>query len=250
VHLTTADYWQAQWSRLPSVPVFAFFDEVAKHLPRQEGATFFEVGYAPGGILAQFCSSLGYEAHGIDYAADPPGIRSFLEARGVRVGQLYKGDFLTWPPPRRYDVVASFGFVEHFDDPAAVVDRQFGLVRGEGHVVVTMPNYARGQWLLHRLFDPAMLEGHNLRCMSRAFLVQAAIRNQATLLFADYVGGHFAFWDSGNSRRGWVAERLLWRIVRALKLVAALLPRGTNPLFSPYLVAVYRARAEQPAERT
>ena len=97
--------------------------------------------------------------------------------------------------------MASFGFVEHFDDPAAVVDRQFGLVRGEGHVVVTMPNYARGQWLLHRLFDPAMLEGHNLRCMSRAFLVQAAIRNHATLLFADYVGGHFAFWDSGKHRK-------------------------------------------------
>jgi 2-polyprenyl-3-methyl-5-hydroxy-6-metoxy-1,4-benzoquinol methylase len=241
--LTTADYWREFWAETVEIPEFPFVEEIAAHLPRCGQSTFFEVGYAPGGILAQFCLRLECEAHGIDFAADPPRVRHYLESRGVRVGQLHKGDFLTWTPPQQYDIVASFGLVEHFCDPAAIIDRQFCLVRPGGYVIVTMPNYARGQWLLHRLFDPAMLQGHNLRCMNRTFLRRAAMRNGAMLLTARYVGGNFTFCDSRRSTRGWLAERLLWRTIRVLEAAMSLLPLSTNPLFSPYLIAVYRTNA-------
>jgi 2-polyprenyl-3-methyl-5-hydroxy-6-metoxy-1,4-benzoquinol methylase len=239
--LTTADYWRAYWAEAREISEFPFVEDIAVHLPDCGQGAFFEVGCAPGGILAQFCLRLGCEAHGIDFAADPLSVRALLEHKGVRVGQLHTGDFLAWAPPRKYDVVASFGFVEHFRDPGVIVDRQFALVRPGGHVVVTMPNYARGQWLLHRLFDPALLEGHNLRCMNRGFLRAAATRNQATLLTARYIGGRFAFCDSGKTRRGWLTERLFWRVLRLVRAATEFLPRCADPLFAPYLIAVYQA---------
>ncbi|MBA2733269.1 MAG: hypothetical protein H0U54_10310, partial [Acidobacteria bacterium] len=65
--LTSQTYWQSVWDREHSGRGFELFEDVARHLPPTPGLSFFEVGCAPGGILAEFCLRMGYEAHGVDY---------------------------------------------------------------------------------------------------------------------------------------------------------------------------------------
>lgn len=180
-----------------------------------------------------------YEANGIDYAADPADIRNFLVSEGSRVGEIYKADFLTWHTSRQYDIVASFGFIEHFENADEVADQHFKLAKPGGYVVIVMPNFASGQRVLHWLFDRENLLRHNTKIMNLSFLKRVAIRNSANLLEARYAGGQYAFW-SEDQTLSWFATRLMWRIDRLLEKVARALPKGENPLLSPFLFAVYK----------
>jgi 2-polyprenyl-3-methyl-5-hydroxy-6-metoxy-1,4-benzoquinol methylase len=240
--LTSQDYWQTQWQGAEARRGFELFDDVAKHLPRAPGQSFFEVGCAPGGILAEFCARLGYEAHGIDYAADPSEIENFLRAEGVRTGRIHRADFLTWQPERLYDVVASFGFIEHFENADEIADRHFQMARPGGYVVITMPNFARGQKLLHWLYDRENLRLHNTKIMNLKFLRRAAERNGARLVEARFAGGQYAFWVGGEHQLSWLPLRMMWRTDSLLQRLKKSLPEGENAWFSPYLMAVYQTK--------
>jgi 2-polyprenyl-3-methyl-5-hydroxy-6-metoxy-1,4-benzoquinol methylase len=242
MNLTSQTYWQTTWEETQTREGFELFDDVAKHLPQTKGLSFFEVGCAPGGISAEFCTRLGYEANGIDYAADPREIESLIRAKGASVGRIYREDFLKWQPERQYDIVASFGFIEHFEDPDQIVDRHFQLARPGGYVVITVPNFARGQKVLHWLFDRENLRLHNTKCMSLRFLNRAARRNNARLIEARYAGGQYDFWVGGNHKLSWLGMRLMWRTTALLARLSKLLPDGVNPWFSPFIIAVYRTK--------
>lgn len=231
--------WESTWQRRARVKYqFDLYEDVARHLPQGDGVSFLEVGCAPGKLLVEFCAPRGYEAYGIDYAADAGEIEEYLRGEGVRVGGVYREDFMKFDPGRRFDVVASFGFIEHFDDPGPVVDRHFDLVKPGGLVVITMPHFAGGQRALHWLLDRPNLKRHNTRCMNLPFLRAAAARNGAREVDVRYAGGHFDFWVASD--RHWIVKGLTWRAALQLRRAARLLPGENNRWFSPHLLAIYQ----------
>jgi 2-polyprenyl-3-methyl-5-hydroxy-6-metoxy-1,4-benzoquinol methylase len=238
--LTDASFWQEHWDSEASRHGFLYLDDIAPFLPRGDNLRLLEIGCAPGGILAHICGARGYEANGLDFVCDPTQMEQQLRARGVRVGQVHRADFLNWHPSQRYDIVSSFGFIEHFDDPGALARRHFELVAPGGTVVIGIPNFARGQRVLHQVFDRPQLLRHNTSCMSLRFLRQVAADCSAEVLFASYVGGHFAFWP-GHDERPRYLELAMRRTVRFIQRVARRVPSGTNSLLSPYLVGVFKA---------
>jgi len=239
--LVPQSLWDSMWSGQTPQKGFEHFEIVAKDLPKTAGLEFFEVGCAPGGILAEFCGRLGYVAHGIDYSDAVHSVGDYLRKEGVRVGEIHHADFLTWATERRYDIVASFGFIEHFTDPAQIIDRHFELVRPGGIVIVTMPNLARGQKVLHWLFDRHNLGRHNTRCMNLRFFRAAATRNRAEILTASYVGGNYDFWYE-EQPHSWVTLRVMWRTLRLVDGIAHRMPKRANQWFSPYIIGTFRAR--------
>lgn len=238
--LTDSAYWDEHWKADLKGHGFLYLDDIERYLPRGNGLTFLEIGCAPGGILAHICGTLGYEAHGIDFACEPGEIEARLRSRNVQVGRIHKADFLTFESDRQFDVVSSFGFVEHFDDPPAMARRHFDLVKPGGTVVLGIPNFAGGQRALHYLFDRAQLRRHNTSCMSVAFMRRVAAANGAQLSWAGYVGGHFAFWP-GHDPRHPLQNWAMRHSVRALSGIGRRLPGSVNPWFSPYIVAVFKA---------
>ena len=242
--LTTKSHWQETWTQSSPTRGFELFDDLVGHLPTTPGLSFFEIGCAPGGILAEFCVRMNYEANGLDYAVDSHSIESFLRSQGARVGQIFQEDFLKWDPPRQYDIVASFGFIEHFENAAAVVDRHFNFVRPGGLVIITMPHFAHGQKVLHWLYDRKNLRLHNTKIMNLRFLTAAAKRNKAQLLEGRYAGGHYTFWTGGD-QLSWLNERLMWRTDSLFTRLSKKLPPGNNALFSPFLMAVYRTFSDR-----
>src|SRR5713101_7012934 len=113
--VVSQDYWDSLYEkvepRYDSKTHILFEDLFDRFL--KPGGTCFEVGCYPGNFLIHLGRRFGYEVSGIDAT---PFVLTRMPPRfqGVKVGRFYQGDFLQFQPPGLFDVVCSFGFIEHF----------------------------------------------------------------------------------------------------------------------------------------
>jgi len=82
-----------------------------------------------------------------------------------KISSSIRIDFLKDLPPRKFDVVGSFGFVEHFTNLREVLSRHVELVNEGGYVVIGVPNFRWGQYLIRLVLDRKTLNRHNLDAM-------------------------------------------------------------------------------------
>jgi SAM-dependent methyltransferase len=133
-----------------------------------------ELGCAPGLILKElYLLRPAHNYFGIDYSLEGLAItREFLEENGIKA-ELIHADIRTYVPDRRYDLVVSFGLVEHFDDPVRILEAHKKFVAEDGLVIVSVPNYSHHcvKKALKK-FRPVTLHTHNLNIMS-----EDALRN-------------------------------------------------------------------------
>jgi SAM-dependent methyltransferase len=162
------------------------------------------------------------------------------------VGEIVQADFLTWKPGRQYDVVASFGFIEHFEDPADIVARHFALTKPGGYVVLEMPNFARGQKLLNSVFNPQTIKACNTSCMNLRFFEKVAAANNAKLQDARFVGGGFSFFIR-DEPRPLLWQRILWRTQKPWEWLSKQFPNSVNSWFSPYMIGVFQVPGDREA---
>ena len=194
-------------------------DWIKQHVPPGDG-TCFEVGCFPGRFLSIF-GDVGYELHGIDLAprtgTDPP---RWLRASGYRVGTFERADFLAAQASSKYDIVCSFGFIEHFSNWRRVLEKSIDLVKENGWLVIETPNF-RGavQMFLHLALDAEGLRRHNIGAIDPNAWSHLARKAGFEIVHAGFLGG-FDFWVSSDPTRTyqrmllWVANRCKWRLAR------------------------------------
>jgi len=160
-------WWDSHWETVQPFwdTNLPFRDLFSKYLV--PGGTCFEVGCYPGRFLAYLCKNFDYEANGIDSSPYvSTRLPAFLHNLGVRVGEIIHGDFLTYSPRRTYDVVCSFGFLEHFEDYRRVIELHARLVKPGGTLLLTCPNMRGLQWFRTLMFKPDDLRHHVLGSMN------------------------------------------------------------------------------------
>lgn len=178
---TKRAHWNAAWQspikpRLPSklnVGVLNLMRLLERHV--RPGNRYIEIGCAPGKMLAWVTSILKAETSGIDYSES--GIakcHALFDALGLKVN-LYHEDFFNHHlRPASFDVVTSFGVIEHFDDARPVVQRHLDLVKPGGVALISVPNYGGVYGSLQRWCDAPNLDLHNLEIMNRRALAALA----------------------------------------------------------------------------
>jgi len=166
-------HWDEAWklpvrARLPSklnVSVLNFARLLERHV--RPGSRYIEIGCAPGKMLAWVAGVLKAEVTGLDYSE--PGItkcRALFDALGLKANLHHDDFFKHHLPPASFDVVTSFGIIEHFDDPRPVVQRHLDLVRPGGVALMAVPNYGGVYGSLQRWCDAPSLTLHNLEIMN------------------------------------------------------------------------------------
>jgi 2-polyprenyl-3-methyl-5-hydroxy-6-metoxy-1,4-benzoquinol methylase len=158
--------------RLPS-PLRVHTRNLQRLLRRhvRPGDRVLEVGFAPGKNLAWLAARLGADVTGLDYSEG--GVAQacrLFEALGLRADLRCEDLFAHTLPPASFDLVYSFGVVEHFDDARPAVREHLRLVRPGGTVLITIPNLRGIYGRLEAVFDPAHLAIHNLTIMSERSL--------------------------------------------------------------------------------
>jgi SAM-dependent methyltransferase len=214
------------------------------------GGSVLEIGSAPGVYVARFARLFGYEPFGLEYTVD--GVaqnRAYFAARGHDPDNVIHADLFDdaaiAPLEARFDAVISFGFIEHFEDPAEAIERHIRLCKPGGLLVLTVPNMRRFNWLTMRLLEPHIEPHHNLSVMSPKALERLFDPAVVEKKFAGYYGG-YNFTNRDVSRR-W--QRPIALVMMNLAPIVhgalnKLRPRRfESATFSPYIAFVGRKRA-------
>jgi SAM-dependent methyltransferase len=165
----------------------------ARFLSRAAGLKAVEIGSAPGTFLAELARRFGVVPYGIEYAAAGVELnRQLFQRHRVPTDQVIHEDFFSDRLHAQYreyfDVVVSRGFIEHFEDPRAAVERHVNLLKPGGTLIVQIPNLRGLNFAIQGVLDRRVLALHNLSIMDRrafrALFDDAQLQHQ----FCDYVG--------------------------------------------------------------
>jgi SAM-dependent methyltransferase len=198
-----------------------------------------EIGCFPGRYLGVL-GRMGYEVNGIDLTPAVERMKSAFDAEGLHTGSFIHADFFTFAAEPKYDLVCSFGFIEHFPNWQQAVLKHTEHLAAGGLLVIETPNF-RGwvQHTLHRLLDATNLRRHHVPAMQPGKWA-ALLRDQGFEVLSQGYLGRFDFWTDSPP------PDFFQRIIhRALRLVRPLLVRAGNgrPSLAPYCVLIARKRS-------
>lgn len=236
--LSKKEHWDADWRCEKAAQREVFLAPLLERfLPT--GLSFCEIGCAPGNFMEYFYRRMGYTVSGIDYSSIA-GVREYLDQAGVKGYTLYDGDFLEFRPGRTFDVVFSAGFVEHFDDYAAVIDLQASLVGAGGYLVIEVPNFRWLNKVLFRWLDRERFATHNLAVMDPRVLRDRVAQAGFVPLYCDYYKSAPVFFNLENAmlqRRPRLGQSMAL-VRKAFEVLH--LDNLPNRFGSPYIVCIAR----------
>lgn len=248
--LTEVKFWDEYWAncKLPNTVDYSFSFErclaqtLKENLPNVQGDVL-EVGCAPGKWLAFMSTEFGLEPNGIEYSeAGMSATLKNFQLLGLSSGRIQTGDFFQLKPDRLFDVVMSFGFIEHFTNVDEVVELHMQWLKPGGTLILGVPNFRGIYYFLQKVLNQEVLDKHNLNIMHLNYFRHLADRYKLKPVTIRYLGSFepslpIAIRERRSPLQLMIRVILkLARIVRRLKIFDAFNGR----LFSSYILAVYK----------
>lgn len=214
-------YEKRRFFRLPDNDATAVL--LKEYIPKASaGDMAFEIGCFPGRFLAEL-GDLGYILSGCDLTPRvAEDLSPWLSKQGYRVGDFFHDPYEKHID-KQFDLVASFGFIEHFENFDEVFQDHCKMVKNGGYLIVQFPNF-RGsvQNKLHSLFDNDNLANHVVDAMNTDYYA-SILPDDFEILFNGYYGA-FDFWYDDFKKRHSPATKLvlksflktkpLWKLAR------------------------------------
>lgn len=253
--LTEIEFWENFWENVelpeylnPDLKNDRVISEVIKrYVPSVDGdGTALEVGCAPGKWLAFFNKELGYSIRGFDYVQSAvETTRTNLTLLGIPEDQfeISVEDFNMLSKKEKYDVVCSFGFIEHFDDTERVFDGHLELVKQDGFLIIGLPSLNGINKWVHRLCDRDCAESrklipkHHLESMNLGLYQRLAVERGVEVVFIGYIGG----FEPSMFNTQLIRNKLLRLLTRIVVKTFSIVFFNTNNRFtSSYIMTIYK----------
>lgn len=243
-NLYAQKYWDRTWDKYIKFEVASKENIVRKWLEKYFKVlitgrkSVFEIGCFPGTYLTIF-GELGYELNGIDlyYRVDKE-LRLWLESKNYRIGKFYCSNFFNYNENKKFDIVCSFGFLEHFKNWEEVLIRHASFVKTEGYLVISTPNFQGFiQRILHIFLDREQYERHYTPSMNPLLW-----KNIAEKLGFDVISygsfGNFWFWAYSENMN--IIQRTLTKLIRKVSLIFHLNKLPNSKIYSPFYGLIAR----------
>ena len=163
-YLTNSQFWKDKWESVDQQE----WDDGSLHfvpewhrilrstLQEYNGGSCLEVGCFPGRYLNYFARTYDMSVEGVDLMRPSEECNLHINCC----------DFFEFKSDSKFDVVCSFGFIEHFEDFADVIRHHIDLANDNGVVVITVPNFVHGwRYRSRRKLDQELFVHHNKRAM-------------------------------------------------------------------------------------
>jgi len=248
------DKWQAQEELPPPFdpcgrgPVYyldrrfhRFFTEAFAG-QRTSSMRLIEVGCARSRFLPYFVRAFGFAVTGVDYS--PTGCRMAEQvlARERVNGVILESDLFTPPDEllERFDVLVSFGLVEHFTDTAGCVKALARFLRPGGLMITNIPNLLGAVGGFQLMVDDEIFRTHVLLSPEDLKIAhEAAGLNVVSCRY--FLAAHFGVVNTDSLTQGRPASRLLAVAAKAVLslpvwILEPIVPWiRPNRLTSPYI---------------
>lgn len=201
-----------------------------------------ELGCYPGRYLAVM-GEMGHVLNGCDLAPRVHELAEWCEKSGFETGRFERQDVFQLDATAKYDVVASFGLIEHFGNWRDLFIKHIELVAPGGYLVVTTPNFRSTlQHILHKALDSENLKIHNIESMSPTIWAKMAADAGFEIIFQGGIG-RFEFWADAQKRN--IFQKIMLKCIRATRPLWRYAPEGTLSLAPYYGIVARRTPCRQ-----
>jgi 2-polyprenyl-3-methyl-5-hydroxy-6-metoxy-1,4-benzoquinol methylase len=215
--------------------------------------TLLEVGSGSSAWLPFLSNEYKLKVSGLDYSEIGCKIcEQNLKMLGVNFDEIICEDVFKWENGKKYDIIISFGVIEHFENPGEILKIIHRHLNVNGLIITIVPNLLGISGKLTRIFLPDVYLIHKI--ISKSYLKDLHETTGFKCLKNDYTGIFYPmiipwsvkttgfFFKTGSTRRKIFLKIL--ELVNALitKFLRVLKIRLSSQYFSPFVIFVGRIK--------
>ena len=237
-------FWNEYWKQEKRESEdFIFENLLNKIIQWKKVHSYMEIGGAPGSIMSFMAKVHNMDVSTVDFC-DWKILNGFLKKQGLKNYKIYNEDFSNFNVEKhnkQYDMVASWGFVEHFDleTSGLFIQKQKALVADDGYLIVELPNIRGLNWLIYRVFNNALLKIHNTKTMDLKFINSEILKgNEFKILYSNYY--LTSFFEFSESNEFFLRHKFIRGIFKGIKNISKKLSINNipNAFMSPYMIVI------------
>jgi len=165
-----------------------------KFLKKDQNKQMIEIGCAPGTWLNYFHNKFKYRINGIEYTKE--GYQSTIKNLKIleTPGKIINDNFITHKFSKKYDIVFSMGFVEHFASPKSIIKKHLDILDKNGYLIIEIPNLRYLNGFIEKIIcNKKTIKSHNKNIMSLDFFDKVIEENQLKKIYLGYIGSFNPF---------------------------------------------------------
>ncbi len=222
-------YWKLHHEIRPLKEVY--FEKYLKSFPAK--GSLIELGGFPGHFAAYSKQRFNYDVTILDYVITPETVRHVEALYNLEEGAIktIKADIFCYENLNSFDIVTSFGFIEHFEDTKLLIKKHIDFLKPGGILLATLPNFRGLNGFVQKYFDPKNYSMHNIKSMDINIL--RGIMEEINLSYykVSFIGSPTIWLEPDAPVTPLIRKSLL--------LLAKILhkcPFKNNRLFAPYII--------------
>lgn len=232
-----------------SYDIFLCDTILSKYLPsnkeNREKIKICEIGCGDGKLLKKIADDFNYQPFGIEYSAE--AIKK-AEKTGVKVikGNVFSKDLLN-KYKEYFDIVYSYGFIEHIIPPEKAVEAHLQLLKKGGYFFVQIPRLKGFNYLKAKIFRPDLLPLHNLKIMEEEALGLLCKKENVEELFCKNYGTFKLRLPLAQKNIRWYVLKVICGLEYFLNPICRLIFKDKGfetRLFSPCVMFIGRKKSQ------
>lgn len=240
-NLTDRAFWKAFWESRKGLifqlkPDYVFGNILAGLIKDKNIHNAIELGGFPGYYATYLKKYLGLDTTLFDYFIHEGLINQLLEINGLKPGDIsiIEANLFGYQADKLYDMVLSFGLIEHFNDTKAIIETHLQFLKPGGVLFITLPNFRSVNGWIQHTFDRENYDKHNINCMDPK-LLKRYFNELGLAEVESYYHGRFTVWLENKSQVSLLAKAVLKTVWWAGKIFTRIVPVESKAL-SPYIV--------------
>ena len=240
-NLTDRSFWQSFWESRKGLifklkPGYVFGDILSKIIAKKHIKTAVELGGFPGYYSIYLKKYQHLNTTLLDYFIHPQLVDQLLAVNDLKPGDIniIEADLFAYVPTEKYDMVLSFGLIEHFNDTKFIINEHLKFLKPGGTLFITLPNFKSVNGWVQKNFDKDNYDKHNINSMDLSLLHQSC-KALGLKDIETYYHGKFTVWLENKSEQKALSKAIVKAIWTAGKVFTKLVPIESKAL-SPYIV--------------
>lgn len=145
-----------------------------------------EIGCGDGKLLKKIADNFNYEPFGIEYSPEAVKKAKKTDVKIIE-GNVFSKNLLN-KYKEYFDVIYSYGFIEHIIPPEKAVEAHLHLLKKGGYFFIQIPRLKGFNYLKTKIFAPELLPRHNFKIMEQEILGSLCRKENVKELFCKNYG--------------------------------------------------------------